>query len=81
MTDTAIISLTHPTHGLYQADTETLSRAILKVGAASIDFLRHEAAGCCGFTPNPITGTFHDFDDLNRVEILIAWIDSGNHTF
>lgn len=77
---TAKVQVTNA-HGRFEADAEVLSRAIFKVGAASIDLLRHEAAGACGFTPNPITGTFHDFDDLTRVEVLIAWIDSGNHNF
>lgn len=68
-------------HGRFEVDAEVLSRAIFQVGAASLDWIRNQAAGACGFDPNPITGLFHDFDDLSRAEALIAWIESGNHTF
>ena len=75
------ITAATPGHGTYIADAEVLSRAIEAVGSASITYLRQEAAGCCGFDANPITGLHTAFDDLTRVEVLIAWIDSGNHTF
>lgn len=77
----AKVQVQAPGHGLYEADAEVLSRAIFAVGAASIDWLRNEAAGCCGFDANAITGLHDAFDDLSRAEVLIAWIDSGNHTF
>jgi hypothetical protein len=69
-----------PGHGLYEADAEVLSRAIEAVGSASITWLRQEAAGACGFNAN-FLGLQDAFDDLNRAQVLIAWIDSGNHTF
>lgn len=68
-------------HGAFRVDPEVLSRAIEAKGLASIEFLRHEAAGAMGFTPNAITGTFDDLDDCTRIEVLIAWVESGNHPF
>jgi hypothetical protein len=79
MTNTAMISLTNA-HGLFEVDPEVLSRAVEAVGSASITYLRQEAAGCCGHEADTF-GVQHAFDDLSRIEVLIAWIESGNHTF
>lgn len=77
----AKVQVSTPGHGLYEADAEVLSRAIEAVGSASLTYLRQEAAGACGHLPNALTGLQEAFDDLTRVEVLIAWIDSGNHPF
>jgi hypothetical protein len=78
--DTTMIVLTNA-HGRYEVDAEVLSRAIFAVGSASIDWLRQEAAGACGYEANRITGLHDALDDCSRAEVLIAWIESGNHTF
>lgn len=80
MTTTASLLLTNA-HGSFRVDPEVLSRAVFAMGAASITYLRQEAAGACGFEANAITGLQTAFDDLSRIEVLIAWVESGNHTF
>lgn len=75
----AMISLTNA-HGLFKVQVRTLNRAIAATKHRSDALIRSQAAGCCGYgefevgAPNPM-------DDMSRIEVLIAWIESGNHTF
>jgi hypothetical protein len=77
MTNTATITLTNA-HGLHTASVAVLNRAMIATANRSDDLLRRQAAGHCGFAEA-------DWDlayaDCSRIEVLIAWIDSGNHTF
>lgn len=77
----ATISLRHPAHGLFDGvDPEVLTRAMRAISHRSILLLRAQACGSCGYgdfapgDPNPL-------DDCNFLEVLIIWIESGNHTF
>jgi hypothetical protein len=70
-----IISLTN-NHGLFRAEVKVLNRALHATNYLPLTHIREQAAGCCGHPEG--SGAF---DDLTRVEVLIAWIDSGNHIF
>jgi hypothetical protein len=78
--DTATISLRHPAHGLFEVPVRVLNRALEATKFCSDALIRHQAAGHCGYgefdidAPNPL-------DDCSRLEVLIIWIESGNHTF
>ncbi len=79
---TTTIALRHYSHGTYIADPKVLDRAIKATASRSLALLRSQAAGYCGFPEYDWTaGEEGPFDDLTFVEVLIAWIDSGNHTF
>lgn len=79
---TDMITLSTPGHGTYTADAKVLDRALAATQFRSLALLRSQAAGCCGHPDYDwIAGEAGAFDDLTRVEVLIAWIDSGNHTF
>lgn len=81
MTNTATISLTNA-HGLFaEVPVRILDRALAATAHRSDDLIRSQAAGHIGygeFLPgdflNPLT-------DCSRLEVLIQWIESGNHTF
>lgn len=79
MTNTATISLTNA-HGLFEVSVRTLLRAQVATASRSNALLKVQAAGHCGYgdfevgAPNPL-------DDCSKLEVLIMWIESGNHTF
>lgn len=76
------IVLESPAHGTYRVDPEVLSRAIFRYGAASLPWVRAQAAGHAGYPedPNAFLGVT-PLDDCTLIEALIIWVDSGNHTF
>lgn len=82
MTNTATISLTNA-HGLFAGiDPTTLARAIAATKHRSLALLRSQAAGCCGHSDYDwVAGEAGPYDDCTRIEVLIIWIESGNHTF
>lgn len=88
MTNTATISLTNA-HGLFTAEVRTFERALKATAYRGDNLLRLQAAGHMGYTLDEnctfqaiLDGTFSSpLDDCSRTEVLIAWIDSGNHTF
>jgi len=80
MTNTATIALTNA-HGLFKVTPQALNRAIAATAARSTDLLRSQAAGHVGygeFEPGAIN---NPLEDCSRLEVLIIWIESGNHTF
>lgn len=81
MTNTATISLTNA-HGLFTVEVPVLNRAIAATKHRSTELIRSQAAGCTGFPEYDwIAGEAGPYDDCSRLEVLIAWIESGNHTF
>lgn len=74
----ATISLTNA-HGLFEVDAEVLDRAVFALGAASVGFVRAQAAGAAGYAELPFGLTA--LDDCSRLEALVIWVESGNHTF
>lgn len=66
-------------HGFFEVDAEVLDRAVFRLGAASTVLVRTEAAGAAGHPELPFGATA--LDDCTRIEALIIWIESGNHTF
>lgn len=78
MTNNTMISMTNA-HGRYEVDAEVLTRAVAAVGAASVTWVRAQAAGCAGY-PEGQFG-FTALDDCTLIEALIIWVESGNHTF
>jgi hypothetical protein len=80
MTNTATISLTNA-HGLFAGiDPTVLHRAMIATANRSLPLLRAQAAGCTGF-PEVEVGAPTPYDDCTWIEVLIIWIESGNHTF
>lgn len=75
------ITLTNA-HGTFTVDADVLARAVFRLGAATVSYLRCQTAKHCGY-PEPDTGWlgFTALDDCNAVECLIMWVESGNHTF
>lgn len=82
MTNTATISLTNA-HGLFaDIPVAVLNRAIAATKYRSTDLIRSQAAGCCGFPEYDwIAGEAGPYDADSRIEVLMMWIESGNHTF
>ena len=81
MTNTATITLNN-THGAFTVQVAVLNRAIAATKFRSDELIRHQAAGCTGFDDYDwIAGEAGPYDDCSRLEVLIAWIESGNHTF
>lgn len=86
--DTAMISLTNA-HGLFKVEVRVLNRALEATKYRSDELLRLQASGHCGFNLDEdctfdalLRGDLKTpLDDLSRLEVLIAWIESGNHTF
>jgi hypothetical protein len=74
-----MISLTNA-HGLFEVDAEVLSRAVAARGSASLTYLRREVAGAAGYDlpDNPFDLTT-PLDDCSLIEVLIIWVESGNH--
>jgi hypothetical protein len=82
MTNTATISLRHPLHGLFEVDSHILTRAMDATKYRSTDLIRVQACGFCGYGEFDIfAGEKTPLDDCTRLEVLIIWIESGNHTF
>jgi len=79
MTNTAILSLTNA-HGLFTVEVSILNRALIATANRSDALLRIQAAGHCGYGEFAM-GDATPLDDCSRLEVLIAWIESGNHTF
>lgn len=81
MTNTATIQLTNA-HGLFEVQVPTLNRALAATEHRSIALLRYQAATSTGFDDYDwIAGEEGPYDNDSRLEVLIAWIESGNHTF
>lgn len=80
-TTTATIALHHPAHGLFEVDPEVLTRAVARLGSASVRFVRREAAGHAGYFMNDEVFGTTPLDDCSLIEALIIWVESGNHTF
>ena len=80
-TRTATISLTNA-HGLFEVDADTLTRAMVAKGNASLTYLRREAAGHAGYPESEVSYLgITALDDCSAIECLIIWVESGNHTF
>jgi hypothetical protein len=67
-------------HGYFEVDAEVLSRAIVKMGSASLSYVRSQAAGAAGYGANYL-GIQTALDDCTLIEALVIWVESGNHTF
>lgn len=67
-------------HGTYTVDPDVLSRAVERIGSASLFHIRQEAAAAAGYTPTGL-GVYTDLDDCTRIEAIIVWVESGNHPF
>lgn len=81
MTNTATITLNN-NHGAFTVEVRVLNRAIAATKHRSDALIRHQAAGSCGFPDYDwMAGEAGPYDDISRLEVLIAWIESGNHTF
>lgn len=65
-------------HGAYTVEVDILNLAILKTKNRSDALIRRQAAGACGFDEADWDTAF--LGD-SRLEVLIAWVESGNHTF
>lgn len=78
----ALLSLRN-VHGLFDGvSASVLDRALEATRFRSIDLLRYQAATCCGHPDYDFAaGEAGPLDDCTRVEVLIIWIESGNHTF
>jgi hypothetical protein len=79
MTNTATLSLTNA-HGLFEVPVRTLTRALAATKHRSDALIRIQACGHCGYGEFDIEGPT-PLDDCSRLETLIIWIESGNHTF
>lgn len=81
MTNTATISLTNA-HGLFEVPVYLLNRAMAATKFRSDELIRHQAAGHTGAGDYDwIAGEAGPYDDCSRLEVLVIWIESGNHTF
>lgn len=77
---TSTITLVHPAHGQFKVDADVLSLAVAQLGSASLGWLRAQAAGHAGYPEQPFSWVTA-LDDCSRIECLIIWVESGNHTF
>lgn len=80
MTNTATIALTNA-HGLFKVQARVLDRAIAATKHRSDALIRMQAAAHCGFGEFDIEDASNPLSDCYRHELLIIWIESGNHTF
>lgn len=82
MTNTATLSLTNA-HGLFAGiDPKVLDRALKATTFRADTLIRHQAATACGHPDYDwMAGAPGPLDDCTRIEVLMIWIESGNHSF
>lgn len=70
----ASIKLLHPAHGNFTADSAKVQAALIHTASMNTNDLREVVAGHVGYDPGQL-------DDCSWVEVVIIWIESGNHPF
>jgi hypothetical protein len=73
MTNTATIALNND-HGLFEVEVSTLHTAMMKSASLSRASLQAVVEGSTGHSEGNLA-------DCTWVELLIIWIESGNHPF
>jgi hypothetical protein len=72
-TETSTIALTNA-HGLFKADSAKVNNAMLHTNDMSFTAIRALVTGSCGYDANGL-------DDCSWLELMIIWVESGNHPF